>query len=163
MKKQFCKLNIVVLVATSIAICAKPLQWQMGKVLDTQRNSYFAGTVGSGTASGSTTTTGTATATGGMASGTATSTGSAWSTQSSTAVYRVFETFVIEGEDYAYVASERLRWRWSHPANLAVNGQVKYAIDGRKLIVIDDDGKQHEMEIVKRILKTNATHGAKVQ
>jgi hypothetical protein len=30
---------------------------------------------------------------------------------------------------------------------------VKYAVDGRKLVVIDDDGKQHEMEIVKRILK----------
>ena len=30
---------------------------------------------------------------------------------------------------------------------------MKYAVDGRKLVVIDDDGKQHEMEIVKRILK----------
>jgi hypothetical protein len=66
---------------------------------------------------------------------------------------------VIEGDNYAYVASERLRWRWSHPANLAVNGPVKYAVDGRKLIVIDDDGKQHEMEIVKRILRTDRTSG----
>jgi hypothetical protein len=34
-----------------------------------------------------------------------------------------------------------------------VNGPVKYAVDGRKLVVTDDDGKQHEMEITKRILR----------
>ena len=36
-----------------------------------------------------------------------------------------------------------------------VNGPVKYAIEKRKLYVIDDDGKEHEMEIVKRTLKTS--------
>ena len=156
MKMHPCKSSIVLLAVAGIAFCATPLQWQAGKVLDTQRNSYFAGTVDSGTTSGSAITTGSATTSGGTATGSATSTGSAWSIHSSTAVYRVFETFVIEGEDYAYVASERLRWRWSHPANLAVNGPVKYAVDGRKLIVIDE-GKQHEMEILKRILRTDGT------
>jgi hypothetical protein len=152
MNKPLPTLAIVLIAATS-AIAAKPFHWQTGKVLDTQRNRYFAGTVGSSSASGSATTTGTATANGGMATGTATTSGTAWGTHSSTAVYRVFETFVIEGEDYVYVASERLRWRWSKPANLAVNGPVKYAVDGRKLVVMDDDSKRHEMEIVKRILK----------
>jgi hypothetical protein len=131
----------IVLIAATAALAAKPLNWQAGRVLDTQRNRYYAGTIDSGNASGSATTT-----------DSATTTGSVWSSHSSTAVYRVFETFIIEGEDYAYVATERLRWRWSHSANLAVNGQVKYAVDGRKLIVIDDDGKPHEMEIVKRII-----------
>ena len=144
MNKTLRTLAIVLIAATAL-IAAKPLHWQTGKVLDTQRNRYFAGTVDSGTASGTATTTG-------VATGTVTTTGSVWSQQSSTALYRVYETFVVEGEDYVYVASERMRWRWSHPANLAVNGPVKYAVDGRKLIVIDDDGKQHEMEIVKRIL-----------
>lgn len=37
---------------------------------------------------------------------------------SQTAVYRVYETFIIEGETYAYVSQERLRWKWSKPANL---------------------------------------------
>jgi hypothetical protein len=134
-------LMIILIAATSI-LAAKPLNWQTGKVLDTQRNRYYASTGDSGNTSGSATTT-----------DSATTAGSVWSSHSSTAVYRVFETFVIEGEDYAYVANERLRWRWSHSANLAANGPVKYAVDGHKLIVIDDDGKQHEMEIVKRILK----------
>jgi hypothetical protein len=76
MKKHPCKSIIVLLAVAGVAFCAKPLQWQTGKVLDTQRNSYFAGTVGSGTTSGSATTTGSATATGGMATGSAATTGS---------------------------------------------------------------------------------------
>jgi len=34
-----------------------------------------------------------------------------------------------------------------------VNGPVRYAVEKRKLYVIDDDGKEHEMEVVKRILR----------
>ena len=72
---------------------------------------------------------------------------------SQTAIYRVFETFLIEGQTHAYLAQERLRWRWSKPANLTVNGTVKFAVEKRRLFVIDDDGKEHEMEIVKQILR----------
>ena len=119
----------------------KQRDWQTGKVVDSERNRYFAGTIGNSN------TTGTAQANGdyGTYQGTITTT--------HTAVYRVYETFIIEGETYAYVAQERLRWRWSKPANLTVNGPVKYAVEKRKLYVVDDDGKEHEMEIVKRILK----------
>ena len=72
---------------------------------------------------------------------------------SETAVYRVFETFLIEGDRYAYLVQERLRWRWSKPANVTVNGLVKFAVDKRKLYVLDEDGKEHEMEIVKKTLR----------
>ena len=72
-------------------------------------------------------------------------------------MYRVYETFIIEGETYAYVAQERLRWKWSKPANLTVNGPVKYAVEKRKLYVIDEDRKEHEMEIIKRVLKQPPT------
>src|SRR5713101_1789128 len=75
---------------------------------------------------------------------------------SQTAVYRVYETFLIEGETHAYLAQERLRWRWSKPANLTVNGPVKFAVEKRKLFVIDEDGKEHEMEIVKKVLRQPA-------
>jgi len=61
---------------------------------------------------------------------------------------------VIEGDKYVYLAQERLHWRWSKPANLTVNGPVKYAVEKRKLFVMDEDGKEHEMEIVKKTLKT---------
>ena len=153
MKTPLRTLAIVLLAVTCTLAAKKPLDWQSGTVLDTERNRYFAGTIGSSSSSGSTTTTGAATTNGDVTTGTATTNGTAWGTHSSTAVYRVFETFVIEGENYVYVANERLHWRWSHSANLAVNGAVKYAVDGRKPVVIDDDGKQHEMEITKRILK----------
>lgn len=122
----------------------KRRDWQTGTVLDSQRNRYFAGTVGNAN------TTGTAQANGNYG------TYQGQTTTSQTAVYRVYETFVIEGDTYAYVAQERLRWKWSKPANLTMNGSVKFAIEKRKLFVIDDDGKEHEMEIVKRILKPPA-------
>ena len=72
---------------------------------------------------------------------------------SQSAVYRVYETFLIEGDKYAYLAQERLRWKWSKPANLTVNGPIKYAVEKRTLFVVDEDGKEHEMEITKKILR----------
>jgi hypothetical protein len=68
-------------------------------------------------------------------------------------------THHVEGDTYAYVAQERLRWKWSKPANLTVNGAVKYAVEKQKLSVIDDDGKELEMEIVKKILRQPAEPG----
>ncbi len=44
-------------------------------------------------------------------------------------VYRVYQTFLIEGETHAYLAEERLRWRWSKTANLTVNGPVRFAVE----------------------------------
>jgi len=119
----------------------KARDWQTGKVLDTERSRYFAGTVGSGN------TTGTAQTNGNYG----TYQGQTNTTQ--TAVYRVYQTFAIEGETHAYIAQERLRWKWSKSANLTVNAPVKFAVEKRKLYVIDDDGKEHEMEIIKQVLK----------
>jgi len=134
-------LLLVLLPAIILFAAQKQRDWQTGKVVDSERNRYFAGTIGNSN------TTGTAQANGNYG----TYQGSTNTSQ--TAVYRVYETFIIEGETYAYVAQERLRWRWSKPANLTVNGPVKYAIEKRRLYVIDEDGKEHEMEIVKRILR----------
>ena len=122
----------------------KQRDWQTGKVLDSQRSRYFAGTIGSAN------TTGTAQANGNYG------TYQGNTNTSQTAVYRVYETFLIEGETHAYLAQERLRWRWSKPANLTVNGPVKFAVEKRKLFVIDEDGKEHEMEIVKKVLREPA-------
>jgi hypothetical protein len=138
--------RLICLLLAALSICVavaakKPRDWQMGKVLDSQRSRYFAGTVGNAS------TTGTAHSNGN--SGTYQGT----TNTSQTAVYRVYETFLIEGETHAYLAQERLRWRWSKPANLTVNGPVRFAVEKRKLFVIDEDGKEHEMAIVKRILR----------
>jgi hypothetical protein len=136
-----CGVALAVLIANLVVAAEKKRDWQTGKVLDSQRSSYFAGTVGN------TNTTGTAQANGGYG----TYRGNSNTTQ--TAVYRVYETFLIEGETMAYLAQERLKWKWSKPANVTINAPVKFAIEKRKLFVIDEDGKEHEMEIVKKVLR----------
>jgi hypothetical protein len=117
---------------------SKPRDWQDGKVLDSQRSRYFAGTIGNASTTGN-------------ADGNGSYSGATNGSQ--TAVYRVFETFVIEGDKYVYMTQERLKWRWSKPANVTVNAPVKYAVEKRKLFVMDEDGKEHEMEIVKKTLR----------
>jgi hypothetical protein len=119
----------------------KQRDWQTGKVLDTERQRYFTGTVGNSNANGTINASGNS----------ATYTGNGSS--SSTAIYRTYETFVIDGDQYVYLAQERIRFRWSKPANVTVNGPVKYAVEKRKLFVMDEDGKEHEMEIVKKTLR----------
>ena len=119
----------------------KAREWQTGKVLDSERSRYFAGTVGNAS------TTGNAQANGNYG------TYQGHTSTSQRAIYRTFETFLIEGQTHAYLAQERLRWRWSKAANLTVNGPVKFAVEKRKIFVMDEDGKEHEMEIVKKILR----------
>jgi hypothetical protein len=67
----------------------------------------------------------------------------------------VYQDFQFEGEKKVYAARERLTWCWSKEANLTVNGPVKFSVDKRerKLFVIDDKGKEHEMEIISKALR----------
>jgi len=115
--------------------------WLDGKVLDTARNRYFAGTINNSNESGSV-----------YANGNnATYEGS--STGSNIAVYRVYANYVIDGGDTVYLLEERLHFRWSKAANLTVNGPIKYYVDGRKMHFIDDQGKERTVEIIKKTLK----------
>ena len=67
-------------------------------------------------------------------------------------------TFRIEGEMYAYLAQERLKRRWSKPANLTANAPVRFAVVDRELFVLDKHGKEHKMEIVKKVLRQPMEH-----
>jgi hypothetical protein len=136
-------LSVVLIQHAAAADKIKNRDWQTGKVLDSQRNRYFAGTVGSTT---------TPLPSAGDPDGPFATFPKTTNTQQ-TAVYRVYETFLIEGDKYAYVAQERLRRKWSKPANLTINGPVKYAVEKQTLFVIDEDGKEHEMEVVKKMLR----------
>jgi len=137
------RVAVVLALLPAMTLCAeKARSWQSGKVVDTERSRYFAGTVGSGNATGTIQDNGTYQGN---------------TTTSQTAVYRVYQTFAIEDGTQVYLAEERLRWRWSKSANLTVNGPVKFAVEKRKLYVIDDDGKEHEMEIIKHVLKQAGT------
>ena len=128
------KLSVFLLslsVAASLASAEKARAWQTGKIVDAGRSQYLAGartTPNYGTP------------------GTSTS-----------AQYQPVQTVVIEGADYAYVAQEDNsgpRWRLlpQRLANLTVNEPIKYAIEKHKLYLIDDNGKEHKLDIVKRVL-----------
>jgi len=65
----------------------KQREWQTGKVVDTNRDRTYAGSVGNAS--------GTATTSGGTTYGNASG--------SSAAVYRVYKTYTIEAGDYVYV------------------------------------------------------------
>lgn len=123
----------------AFASAEKPRNWQTGTVLDSNRSRYFAGTVRNANTNGAINDSGS------YYGNTATS---------ERAIYRVYQNFVIEGDQYVYLAQEHIKWRWSKPADLTVNGKVKYAVEKRKLYVIDDEGKEHEMGIVKKTLRT---------
>jgi hypothetical protein len=105
-------------------------EWQDGTWSDTERIRVLAGSVFN--ASGSATT----------ASG------------STVPVYRVSETFLIETPDRWYVASQRLRWRWSKPVAMTVNVPVRFAVEKDKIYVIGEDGKEYELTIEKKGIKT---------
>jgi hypothetical protein len=115
----------------------KERQWQTGKVLDTDRDRTYAGSVGN--ASGTATTSGNTTY--GNASG------------SSTAVYRVYETYTIAAGGYVYVCQEHIKWRWSKPALLTVNGPVQFAIEKDRIFIKSEDDSEHETKIIKKILQ----------
>jgi hypothetical protein len=138
--KQRLKFVCVLVLAISLAAFAKDKErdWQAGTLRDSSRSRYFAGTVGNANSNGSV-------GDNGSFNGSTNS--------SETAIYRVYQNYEIEGDQYVYLAQEHIRWRWSKAADVAVNEKIKFAVDKRKLYVLDDEGKEHEMEIVKRILK----------
>jgi hypothetical protein len=54
-----------------------------------------------------------------------------------------------------YIWTGDLGWRWSKAANVTLNGRVRYAVEKRKLYVMDDEGKEHEIEIIKKTLRSS--------
>ena len=141
MKPTAVTIALALLVPLSSFALPKDRMWQTGKVLDTEKNSYFAGLYGTGDQTGSVSVSGNK----GTYSGSSTTT--------TTAKYRVYQNYVIESEKYVFLTEQRLRWIWSKPARLIVNGPVKFAVEKDKLYIIDEDGKEVETKIVKQILK----------
>jgi hypothetical protein len=63
-----------------------------------------------------------------------------------------YEIYTIEGPEKTYIAREKLLFPWSKPANVTVGSDLKFAIEGRKLIILDEDQKEHKASIVKTSL-----------
>jgi hypothetical protein len=65
-----------------------------------------------------------------------------------------YEVYTIQGPEKTYIAREKLMFPWSKPAKVTVGDEVKYAIDGRKLYILDEDGKEHKASVVKASLNS---------
>jgi hypothetical protein len=50
-------------------------------------------------------------------------------------------------------AKRHIRWRWSKPAALTVNGPVTFAIEKDHLYIKGVDGSEHETKIIKKAAK----------
>lgn len=62
-----------------------------------------------------------------------------------------WQVVAIGSGDYTYTGQRMLKFRWSKRANLTVNTPVKFAVEKQKLFLVDDDGKEYELDIFKRI------------
>ena len=60
-----------------------------------------------------------------------------------------YEVYTIQGPDKTYIARERLMFPWSKSADVTVGDQVTYAIEGKKLYIMDEGRKEHKASIVK--------------
>jgi hypothetical protein len=64
-----------------------------------------------------------------------------------------YQKYTIETDKVVYVASEHLLFPWSKPANVNVGENVKYVVEKGKIIILDDDKKEHKATIVKTSMK----------
>jgi hypothetical protein len=69
-----------------------------------------------------------------------------------------YQMYTIESDKVVYVASEHLLFPWSKPANVNVGENIKYVVEKGKIIILDDDNKEHKATIVKTSMKQNDSH-----
>jgi hypothetical protein len=65
--------------------------------------------------------------------------------------------FVIEFEAQLYLVRERLRHGAQRP-NLKTEGPIRFAVEKRKLFVVDEDNAAHEMELLKQAAREKGAH-----
>jgi hypothetical protein len=69
-----------------------------------------------------------------------------------------YQMYTIESDKVVYVASEHLLFPWSKPANVNVGENIKYVVEKGKIIILDDDNKEHKATIVKTSMKQADSH-----
>jgi hypothetical protein len=141
-------LSLFGLIVPAMTAAEKKRDWQIGQVLDAQMGTAYAGSTSRSTP-----------VPGIKPDG-------RYSTQASTvtntsADYDVSFIVTVQGDTLIYVASERITVLHRKAANLTVNAPVKFAIEKDKLFVVDEDGKEHESHINKKILRANGDNGSK--
>ncbi|HYW45189.1 MAG TPA: hypothetical protein VE959_20165 [Bryobacteraceae bacterium] len=127
MKPLLIPLIVVVIALTGPAFGGKKNRdWQTGKLVDSQRSQNVVGAVERPPVGFD-------------------------SRRRTNNVYETRDTFIIETDSYTYTASEIVRG--TKPANVTVNGPVKFAIDGTTMYLLDDGGKEHKADVTKKVLR----------
>jgi hypothetical protein len=134
--RKFLTLCLVLTVA--VMVKAQSRNWQTGTLLETEQQKVLEGSTTNRTSSGN--------ANNGNYSGNSTTT--------KTDNYDTYQVFTIGSGQMVYVAREHLFFPWSKPTLTTVGAPVKFAVEKNDLYVMDAEGKQHKMGIVKTALKT---------
>jgi hypothetical protein len=74
-----------------------------------------------------------------------------------------YQMYTIESDKVVYVASEHLLFPWSKPASVNVGENIKYVVEKGKIIILDDDNKEHKATIVKTSMKQGDSHSGNTQ
>jgi PEGA domain len=64
-------------------------------------------------------------------------------------------TYAIDDGTFVWVATRDLRLRWDKPFKTTVNKPLKFAVEKSDVYVLDEDGKEHKLELKKKIAKTD--------
>ena len=131
------KLKTAVLIATlATSAWAKDRIWQDGSLLDTRSNKYFRSIESSGEAD--------------RAPSSRMFT-DAQTVQTNT----IYDRYVVESADGVYLV-ERARFKSSKPSLLRPNLSIKFAIEKKKIWLLDEEGRELETTILERFAKDGA-------
>jgi hypothetical protein len=132
------KILTLCLVLTLVVLAkAQNRDWLTGTLLETEQQKVLEGSTSNRTSSGS----------GNNGNY------SQDSTTTKTDNYDTYQVFTIGSGQTTYVAREHLFFPWSKPTLTTVGAPVKFAVEKNDLYVMDAEGKQHKMGIVKIALK----------
>ena len=141
MQRKLVKALACVLSAVAVAAAAPPRNWKSGVLTSTEQQKVNEG---------STTTTNRDGQVKDKGNKTDYSSSSTSTTSDNVETYQIY---TIESDKVVYVASEHLLFPWSKPANVNVGEDVKYVVEKGKIIILDDDKKEHKATIVKTSMK----------
>ena len=141
MQRTALRMLACILSATSIVAAAPPRNWKSGVLTSMEQQKVNEG---------STTTTNKD----GQAKDKGNKTDySSNSTTTTSDNIETYQMYTIESDKVVYVASEHLLFPWSKPANVNVGENIKYVVEKGKIIILDDDNKEHKATIVKTSMK----------
>ena len=66
--------------------------------------------------------------------------------------YDTYQVFTIQSGNITYVVREHLFFPWSKPADLVLGKPVRFAVDNNTMYLLDSDGKEHKLSVVKTSL-----------